>query len=573
MCPVRLYIRGGTLMEKKLRLIAAIIAITSLIACSNDANVGALGTSDPILVDVPIDEVPTEEDLQPQDPDPPPEDDIVVDPDLPSDSESDDEEVSDEEIAEENDDQESSDEEADDIVEDTPSEEEDVASEDPEESEEQEDEIADIDDESIDDEIADERCKRRGNLLNNGSFEIVDDREGLRGRSLASLDARGEWDVFQELPSRDANERSWYTESGAGIEIQGNGTVASAAHGDRMVELDSHGGQDTNSGMAQDVLLCRGRHILKFHYYARTNRLGDNIISVRINDEVVKVVDRAKDGKWHRIRIPFRVKSKQDYKISFVAEGTDNSLGALIDKIKLHRKRRRAGVVTSLLALGDQDNISSPLIREEISQSIIMKLVNFASKKRRPRILMVKDKHHHNESIADFDLIERILKQKMGEDHVEVMSGDLEMNQVDGFDLLYIVNPGYPFGSRVTAETLREVKESGKVGIILSGDDMARGRGFNIEDITGLEYKNNGTSACGIRLNNNRGKNYSVKLKRRFFPRLSKESRMLQYGNDIDHTVRASKKVRVLAFAKAPDGCDVKIPTIVGYKLKRSRSR
>lgn len=449
-------------------------------------------------------------------------------------------------------------------------EEEDNVDEEEEEVVENDDEDLIIDDDLIVDEDTDQKCRVKGNLIQNGSFEIVDDRKGLRGKSLDSINSKN-WDVFNALPSKNEESDSWYTSSGAGIEVQGDNTVAKTPHGKRVVELDSHGGSDTNSTMSQDVYLCRGRHVIKFHYYPRTNSLNDNNIEVHINDKLIKSVDMVKTGDWFRIRAPFKVKEKGSYKISFSAAGKDNSLGGLVDKIKLHKKKRRAGVVTSLLSLGDQDNISSPLIKKEIAKAVISKAVNFASLKRKPKILMLKDDFHGGESLDDFVFTEAMLKELYSEEMVSVISGEVKIADVTGFDLIYILNPGHPMGSAVTADTLREVKELGTVGIVIMGDDMARGRNFKLTDLTGLEYKSNGTSACGIRIDNNKGKSYSVSLRKRFFKKLEPESRILTYANDIDHTVIVNKAIKVLAKAKAPNECGTDIPTIVGYKLKHHK--
>jgi len=425
-----------------------------------------------------------------------------------------------------------------------------------------------VEEETAEDEVNEELCRTKGNLLHNGSFELSDAREGLRGKSLDSIQNKS-WDVFQSLPSKQEGQNSWYTSSGPGIEVQGDNTVTKAPDGNRVVELDSHGAENTNSAMSQDVLLCRGKHVLKFMYYPRTKKEGDNIIEVRIGDKVIKSVDMVNEGKWIRVRAAFRVKDKKMYQISLAAKGKDNSLGGLVDKVRLHKKKRRAGVVTSLLSLGDKDNIPSPLIRREIASAIIRKSVNFASLKKKPKVLFVKDSRHGNESLDDFVLTESVLRELYGDENVGVWSEDLRMQNAEGYDVIYIINPGHPMGSSVTADSLEQIKASGEVGIVIHGDDMSRGRNFNLSNLTGLKYKSNGTNACGIRIDNNRGNKYSVKLRKRFFKKLSLESRVMDYANDIDHTEVVNKKVRILAMAKAPAGCDLKVPAIVGYKLKR----
>ena len=59
---------------------------------------------------------------------------------------------------------------------------------------------------------------------------------------------------------------------------------------------------------------------------------------------------------------------------------------------------------------------------------------------------MLKDNFHGGESLDDFVFTEAVLKELYGEDKVSVISGEARMADVQGFDLIYILNPGYPYG-------------------------------------------------------------------------------------------------------------------------------
>ncbi len=419
------------------------------------------------------------------------------------------------------------------------------------------------------DDEGDVNCQRRGNLISNGSFELVDDRKGyLYSSSLGGIEQSG-WDVYGSLPSSEEGVDSWVTTDGAGIEVQGYNVVTSSRHGSRKVELDSHG-EGTNSSMAQMVYLCKGKYTLRFAYYPRTSTQDDNIITVKLNDKQIKSVNKVYTGKWHTIRRSFRVQKSGEYKLTFSAEGKENSLGGLIDHVRLHKKVKRAGVVTSLLALGDMDNIDSPLISEEVSKSIVNKLVNYASLEKKPSILIVKDANHNGESVEDYELIKKILVDKHGADKVKELSGSLSLDKAKEADVIFVINPGHPLGSKETADVIREVIKTGEIGVVLSGDDMARGSGFSLNDITGVKYTDNGVRACGVYVDNNKGASYQVKLKKRSFRRLSANERVLSYGNDIDHVEIDNKKVKVLAHATTEAcGKDIKYPTILGYKLEK----
>ncbi len=60
----------------------------------------------------------------------------------------------------------------------------------------------------------------------------------------------------------------------------------------------------------------------------------------------------------------------------------------------------KAGVVTILLALGDQFN-NSLVIEQESSKLLAEDLVKYASPVKEPKILVVRDRLHNNESIED----------------------------------------------------------------------------------------------------------------------------------------------------------------------------
>ena len=251
------------------------------------------------------------------------------------------------------------------------------------------------------------------------------------------------------------------------------------------------------------------------------------------------------------------------------------TLEGLVDHVRLHRKKQRAGVVTSLLALGDQDNLSEALIQREIAKSIVSKIVHFASITRHPNILVNVDPGNRGESFEDIQFTIDLLTELFGNEYVRVHEGELDLEHIDNADVVYVINPGYPLSSLKTADTLQTLKAYGNVGIVLSGDDMSRtAQRSDLSDLTGVHYENNGVRACGVSINNNRTDNrYNVRLKKRHFRHLSKAERILKYGNDIDHVSIAQKGVRVFAHAKVKNGdCKLKIPVIFGYKIKENSS-
>lgn len=194
------------------------------------------------------------------------------------------------------------------------------------------------------------------NLLANGDFEIVDGRIGLvKGAPLDGLAAgrRSSWDVFSALPGGLSD--AWRTLFGGGIEVQTNPTLGGidslpgfGGAGFRYVELDSHGGRDTNSGMFQTVDLLPGRYELSFWYSPRTQDAArdDNLIEWSV--EGVDALTLAQgvvsgpggpqatqQGSWTQMRMAFDVLQRGPTTVAFAAGGRDNAHGGLLDNIRL----------------------------------------------------------------------------------------------------------------------------------------------------------------------------------------------------------------------------------------------
>lgn len=189
------------------------------------------------------------------------------------------------------------------------------------------------------------------NLLDNGSFEQLDDRTGLvNGIDLDNLDSTSpNWDVYQSLPGTGGGN-SWISPAeDAGIEIHNSGVIVPAQDGDYYVELDSDRGGDpgdTNSAMYQDLNLGIGEYELSFFYRPRTDVSGDNTIDleVSVSGGGTTVASLIADGissditDWVEYSTgKFNITSMDDYRVQFAAAGLDNSLGGFIDNVRLER--------------------------------------------------------------------------------------------------------------------------------------------------------------------------------------------------------------------------------------------
>ncbi|MEM6610429.1 MAG: VPLPA-CTERM sorting domain-containing protein [Pseudomonadota bacterium] len=174
----------------------------------------------------------------------------------------------------------------------------------------------------------------------NGSFELDPGATGNLGGSFSTLNSSGRsWDVWSSLPG-------WTTSDGPGIEIQSNRTLGQidAYDGSHYVELDSHGGSDTNSAMFQDIFLSAGRYELSFYYSPRRSDASTNGIAYSITDAspLALVADTVTGpggavlvGSWTQVVSSFNVTSDGYIRLGFAATGRDDSLGGFLDNVRI----------------------------------------------------------------------------------------------------------------------------------------------------------------------------------------------------------------------------------------------
>ena len=142
----------------------------------------------------------------------------------------------------------------------------------------------------------------------------------------------GQWTVMN--PSFDG----WDVTSGPGIEVQ-NGFVggANAYEGNQKVELDSHGGQNTNSGMEQTVTLAKGSYEFSFAYLGRTSDANTNGIGYSLSPGVLGIssVTGVQAAGWTIITHMFHLTEETDVTMAFWAKGLDDTLGGYIDNVRI----------------------------------------------------------------------------------------------------------------------------------------------------------------------------------------------------------------------------------------------
>lgn len=226
----------------------------------------------------------------------------------------------------------------------------------------------------------------------------------------------------------------------------------------------------------------------------------------------------------------------------------------------------KPGVVTILLAMGDSDNMANPTVDQVSAQVVAEAMVQFSSPVVNPKVLVVLDNNNHGESPLDFKNLYQNLLRRYNANYMNEPIGGLSPSDISTYDVVWVVNPGYPLGSKKTHDTLKAFPG----GVILSGDDMGAGNGFDNSDLTGIKLVNNGTQVnCGgttYNVDNNLSSNhYEVTLDPGIFASLGASHLSFNYGNDIDLTTPTST-VEVLAYAKLnQSSCTDKRPVVVRY--------
>ena len=170
------------------------------------------------------------------------------------------------------------------------------------------------------------------NLVVNGSFEDNSVKPG-------------KWSVFQSIPG-------WTTIVGPGIEIQElSNNFGAAADGQTWVELDSHKGSDTNSGMRQDIDTTAGEtYQLSFAYSPRSGiSAASNIIEVYWNSKLLDTItdEGGSSNDWTTYTYEVEANNGNSTALEFRAAGISDRLGGFIDDVKVQR------VNEEMIALGN----------------------------------------------------------------------------------------------------------------------------------------------------------------------------------------------------------------------------
>ncbi|HQY43311.1 MAG TPA: hypothetical protein PK450_03955 [Paracoccaceae bacterium] len=183
--------------------------------------------------------------------------------------------------------------------------------------------------------VAGVQSAQAATIVQNGSFEtgIPGNTPGLNfGSQFSDLNSGSgsSWDVWNGI-------NGWTKTTGSGIEIQSNRTLSTidAHSGQHYVELDSN----SNSGMAQNIILGVGRYVLSFWYSPR-DASATNGIEYAVGSLTGGYVNyhtplAAVPGTWTKITQSFIVKTAGSYALKFTATGRNDSYGGLIDDVSV----------------------------------------------------------------------------------------------------------------------------------------------------------------------------------------------------------------------------------------------
>ena len=222
-------------------------------------------------------------------------------------------------------------------------------------------------------------------------------------------------------------------------------------------------------------------------------------------------------------------------------------------------------VLTILLTLNDM------YMDQSISQQLLLNSVAWVTPDNitAPRVLIIRDDEHSGENEEDSDeILANLLAAGYIATLIEEPEDGIDTSYLAGYSVAILSNPGHSPDDEETLEALFTFSCAG-YGIIFQGDDMAHfddEDDFQMEDLTRLEYIDNGTEYYGYDVDNDDGDRYEVTVVNISHPVVAGiENAIFYYGDDIDTTEPSHTYETVLAWATVEGtGLPLK-PAIAGY--------
>jgi hypothetical protein len=212
--------------------------------------------------------------------------------------------------------------------------------------------------------------------------------------------------------------------------------------------------------------------------------------------------------------------------------------------------------------------LTNPFLPVATAEALTRDTLAWVSPVEDPEVLVVLDDNHHNEFRGDAAWVaETLAASGYSVDYLEEDADGINASDIDGYDVVWYSNPGYPPDELASIEALEAFTAMGGA-VVLQGDDMAWswGNAFPMSGLTHLDFMSNGTSVCGVWTDNNAGAEYAVSYASGHPVVATVGGTSHLYGDDIDETTARNEGEVVLATAQLdgrPD-CGTR-PVVVGW--------
>lgn len=207
-------------------------------------------------------------------------------------------------------------------------------------------------------------------------------------------------------------------------------------------------------------------------------------------------------------------------------------------------------------ATGNQATIlltmTNPFLASDTAEALALDTLGWVSPVPSPSVLVVLDDNHHDEFRDDAAWVADVLGAAGHDvDYLEEDADGISSADLDGYDVVWYSNPGYPPDELASIEALEDFSAGGGA-VVLQGDDMAWswGNAFPMSSLTHLDFVSNGTSVCGVWTDNNAGAEYRVDFGTGHPVVATVGGSSHLYGDDIDDTTARDEGETVVATAQ-----------------------
>jgi Mg-chelatase subunit ChlD len=270
----------------------------------------------------------------------------------------------------------------------------------------------------------------------------------------------------------------------------------------------------------------------------------------RIGDVLPMIAEYFGNTRRVCAELPEQVCGPLDVRVTYrYTKGKNQVTGTKIEHLDVPCAARPKGKIATLLLALERAEVDAAT-----RQRLVANTVRYVSPVGAPRVAVVRDDFHHGEHPTDTANVRSLLVAAgFAAELVDEPANGLSPSVLEGYDVVWFSNPGYPMDDAGSFQVLQDFSADGG-GVVLQGDDMgyAHGLAFSLSPLTQLRFVDNGVSYCGINIDNGLSGRYRVTLEGGAHPLLSGLERLsFTYGDDIDTTVFDGAAGEVLAWATA----------------------